>query len=37
VTAFDAEEHRGLGDFVILTDEELDQEYARFCTDDEGA
>jgi uncharacterized iron-regulated protein len=36
VTAFDAEEHRGLGDFVILTDEALDLEYERFCTDEDG-
>jgi uncharacterized iron-regulated protein len=36
VTVFDAEEHRGRGDFVILTDEALDLEYERFCTDDSG-
>jgi hypothetical protein len=34
VTGFDAEEHTGLGDFVILTDEALDLEYARFCTEE---
>jgi uncharacterized iron-regulated protein len=36
VTAFDTEEHRGLGDFVILTDEALDLEYERFCTEENG-
>lgn len=28
---FDPEEHTDLGDFVILTDQSLDQEYARYC------
>jgi uncharacterized iron-regulated protein len=35
--SFDPEEHAGLGDFVILTDESLDLEYARYCTEQEGA
>jgi hypothetical protein len=28
---FDPEEHAGLGDFVILTDEALDKHYERNC------
>ncbi|UCG87773.1 MAG: ChaN family lipoprotein [Gemmatimonadota bacterium] len=31
--SFDPEEHKGRGDFVILTDQSLDLEYARYCTD----
>ena len=31
VNAFDAEEHAGKGDFVILTDEALDLYVARNC------
>ena len=33
---FDPDEHTGLGDFVILTDKNLDLEYARYCTEGEG-
>lgn len=33
---FDAEEHAGRGDFVILTDEALDLNYERNCTDQGG-
>jgi hypothetical protein len=29
--SFDPAEHAGRGDFVILTDKSLDQEYARHC------
>ena len=35
-TVFDAEEHAGRGDFVILTDEALDLNYQRNCVDQEG-
>ena len=30
-TSFDPDEHAGRGDFVILTDESLDLNYARNC------
>ena len=30
-TSFDPAEHAGRGDFVILTDESLDLDYARNC------
>jgi len=35
--SFDPEEHAGLGDFVILTDKSLDQDYARNCAGEQGA
>ena len=34
--SFDPNEHAGQGDFVILTDNSLDLEYARYCVDKEG-
>lgn len=37
INAFDPEEHAGKGDFVILTDESLDKNYERNCTDQTGA
>jgi uncharacterized iron-regulated protein len=33
---FDRDEHAGRGDFVILTDESLDLDYERNCTEEEG-
>ncbi len=34
--SFDPAEHTGRGDFVILTDKSLDQEYARYCAPQES-
>jgi uncharacterized iron-regulated protein len=36
-SSFDPDEHAGQGDFVILTDNSLDLEYARYCVDKEGS
>jgi hypothetical protein len=33
---FDAKEHAGRGDFVILTDKSLDLNYDRNCREDGG-
>lgn len=37
IEAFDAEEHGGAGDFVILTDKALDLGYERNCLDSDTA
>lgn len=36
INVFDPEEHTGLGDFVVLTDESLDLYIARNCGGEEG-